>query len=300
MNRIIKLATIAALATPLAASAAQDFSAVNRDVSVMAQILTGAFKSDKHAGPHASIAGTYLADQGALFTVKAYGRLNAYSFRFGGDDTDDNVFYFQGDDDEDSMAPMPPDAPDAPGINMGDLGHITTTILAGGDGSMHIDREVRSAMRDVARQLRDIEQQISDNRIELIHTDKDEGRKKIESKIAELEKQQDVINGKQEQLEKQMADARKKFEEKRKAMSEKVKKAREENLAKTEKVVMESLCAYGSTLKNVPDREHVSVIIEGRAGGATHHVYVMNKKDVSQCKSGGADALAKNATKYSF
>jgi len=304
MNKMLNYLAAATLATPVAAFADQDFSAANRDVSVMAQILSGAFKSDNRHRSHASISGTYLAGQGALFTIKSYGGL-AYSLRLGGDDSDNNsVFFFQsGDgDDDDSLAPLPPDAPT---INTDDIADLAMSMANGGSYTMssngHMSSEIRSAIRDVARQLRDIDQQISDNRIELIHSDPDKQRKDIEAKIAELEKKHDLVDAKREKLEKQMEEAQKKFMAKRKEMMEKAKKARAEQLAKTEQVVMTSLCAYGSTLKNVPDNEHVSVIIEGRTGsGGSHHVYVMNKKAVAQCKSGGADGLSNSAVKYDY
>lgn len=323
MNRVMKYVALATLATPVAASAAQDFSAVNRDVSVMSQILTGAFKSQDRRGAHASVSGTYLAGQGAVFTIRSYGAFTSYSFQMGNDSDNGNVFFYQSgddnnddnDDDDDADAPAPPAPPapsaapaPAPVIDPGDLdelgSNIAMSVLGNTGFAMHDDhmgREIRSAMRDVARQLRDIDQQISDNRIELIHTDKDENRKKLEAQIADLEKKRDQVDGKREKLEKQLDDARKKVEAERKEMVEKARQAREEQLARTVNVVMESLCAYGSTLKNVPDNEHVSVVIDGRsASGDNHHVYVMGKKDVAQCKSGGADGLAKGAVSYSY
>jgi len=149
----------------------------------------------------------------------------------------------------------------------------------------------------VSRELRDIEREISDNRIELIHDE--DNRKEVEQEIAKLEKQRVDVEAKRDRLQEKLDAERQKLKEQQEEMREKALQARKEHIANLEQVVMQTLCDYGSTLKNLPDDEHVSVVLESVPTSDIRQVYVLGKKDVTGCNSGGA-GLAKSATKYSF
>ncbi len=75
--------------------------------------------------------------------------------------------------------------------------------------------------------------------------------------------------------------------------------ARQAQLETLETTVMQSLCDYGSTLRNLPDKEHVSVVIEAGSDEAERHIYVFDKGDVTDCRS-DAEGLKNKATQYMF
>ena len=307
MNRHFKhLALAIALAGPLTAAADDNFARVKKDVGVMSQILKGAFKSERGHRHGVAVEGGYLADQGAVFTIRSHGVFGNFALHVDSEGSDGDNVYFRGGDA--GIPPIPPpgagtldgmagidvrDLPSAAAMAALDaLGYTTS------DGPL-LDRDTRAAIRDNARQIRDLDQQISDNRIEMLHADKDEDRKKLETKAADLEKRREAANARREELGKKLEAAQAKLLQKQKQMREKIRQERQHQLESVERVTMESLCEYGSTLKNLPANEHVSVIIDDGPGNEDHHVYVMKKNDVTECKS-GADGLLKAATRYSY
>lgn len=289
------------------ALAEADYSRIKKDVMVMSGILGNSFDSEQARG-RISVDGNYLARQGAVFTVRAPRSMN-FSLAFSSDD--DNVFVYDGYDIAIPAIPAIPAVPAVPGIS-----EIAADALADvqrefeahgiewtGDQDhyamrMEIDNETRNAMRELGREMREMEREISEYRISLIHVDDNDEKKEIEQRITEIRNEMSELADKHARLEENLKREREKYEARRAEAKQKAEEARKARIAMVEKHVMQSFCDYGSTLKNLPSDEHVSVIVSRSEDKDDRKIYVFDKNDVVDCRS--ADALAKKATSYMF
>ena len=91
------------------------------------------------------------------------------------------------------------------------------------------------------------------------------------------------------------------IEQRTSARMEEMQQARAERVASFEQTFVQTLCDYGSTLKDLPNNEHISVVIVGAGDNGSDKIHVFSKKDVVNCKGdkGASDLFAK-ATTYSF
>ena len=282
------------------AYAAPDVERIHKDVTVMSTIINGAFEADdtcKNCKP--KIETSYLANQGAVFTIRA----NSWkSFQFG-------------DDGEGFSFVIPPSEPNAVrrveitemvgdilndvGVAMDEVSSHIELSLEGLDEErpfIHLDSEARRDLRDLNRERREMEYQRREYEIELIHAEEDE-RKRIEGKIAEIEKKTAQMEARQAELSKVYEEQKREREQAREERREKARAASEKQLAQIEDVVLRSLCDYGATLKNIPNDEHVSIIFE-RKNSEQQRVYVVEMDDITSCKDLGA--LRSKATSYLF
>lgn len=307
MNLFIRAAVFAAcIGASIVAFADIDYERIKKDVTVMTQIFKSAFAAEDRRMRGVRIDGNYLAEQGAVFTVQAPRSLSAYSFRF--EDGDGDYEFISG---EDTMIL------DVPGIVSNALSTVAITL----DGMSSLedlrdleeleelreleglevhrqDRETRAAMREVARETRELEREISEYRIELIHAE-DEEKKEINRAIAELDKRLVETEKKQAELEKVLAERVQKVKERRAELRAKAKEAQKEQLRKVESTIMQALCDYGTTLRYLPDDEHISVVLEQVPSSDDRQIYVFDKDEVTECRS-GADKLAEKSTRYVF
>lgn len=299
LNRTLLFAVLS-VAT-IHATGNSDYDRIKRDINVMAQIFRGAFETDgKSRG--IAIDANYLAGQGATFT------LNNHNLR--------SINLLRGDGSGGMAAfPMPP-MPVAPkqAAQVAEEIHLALEGLEdfewnweGDVGQFQfydrrmseLEKETREGIRDLAREARDIEREINEQRIELIQEEEQKSRQAIEGAISKLDKHLAEIVAKQSKLEAHLAAERDKANARRAEEREKALQARTAQLAQVERSVMQALCDYGSTLKNLPDKEHVSIIFSQAVSADERQIYVFDKKEVTDCR-GGADELLKQATAYTF
>lgn len=309
---LTSILSAALAAVSLYALADTDFSRIKQDVNVMSKILKGAFDSNRKMARGINIEGNYLASQGAVFTVNAPPALGAFSFRINDDDNEHEFMIYSNDMNVAPVAPVAPvagigDVSESIDFALQSLENIDWEAELAGvpglhfefDGSNSMDREVRSAMRELARSMREVEREISENRIEMIHVDEASERAELEDEIARLEEQRSEYEAKLEKLETELSAERQKMAERRAEMKEKALIARKEQMEMLEQTILQSLCDYGSTLKNLPDKEHVSVIIRRILAEGQQQIYVFDKEDVTECRS-DAKGLKSQATAYLF
>lgn len=306
----LSIAMLGLICVSVSAFAADiDYSRIKKDVNVMSQILRSAFDQDDHRHPGLDVEGNYLAKQGAVFTIDAPRFMRGFSINIG--DGDNDVLVMRGSDrivsipeiDEalsDAMEDLEDELEDLDNFHfewIGEPGMYNYEYNI--EDRIRLDRETRAAMREISREMRDIERQISENRLELIHEDDEGQRAELEREIDELTRELEATQEKREKLESRLEEERRKVEQKRAEVREKMRAAREEQMALVEKTVMQSLCDYGATLKNLPRDEHVSVIMETHAGDEDRRIYVFDQADVTDCRSGPSELVSK-ATQYMF
>lgn len=303
----LSITTLGLICLSVSALAADiDYSRIKKDVKVMSQILRSAFEQDDHRRPGLDVEGNYLAKQGAVFTVDAPRLMRGFSINIG--DRDNDVLVMRGGDRivsipeinvalNEAMEELEDELDDFEVEWIDEPGRYSYRYNI--EDRIRLDREARAAMREVSREVREIERQISEHRLELIHEDDEDQRAELEQEIDELSQELEAAQEKQAKLESRLEEERRKVEQKRAEIREKMQAARDEQIALIEKTVMQSLCDYGSTLKNLPRDEHVSVIMEIDSDDADRRIYVFDKNDVTDCRS-GTDDLVSKATRYMF
>ncbi|MBD3648263.1 MAG: hypothetical protein HUJ31_12610 [Pseudomonadales bacterium] len=160
-----------------------------------------------------------------------------------------------------------------------------------------VDREVMEALRDVRSERRDVEREIREREIRLIQQDGDKDRQEIRKEIETLNEKIAGIESREEELESRIKAARKEAREKREKAKAEARKVRQERQRTIENLVLQTFCDYGSTLKNLPSDEHVSIVFENSHEGDS--VYVIDRADLNQCNK-GADGLKASAIAYRF
>ena len=153
------------------AYAAADYDRIRKDISVMSQIVRGAFDDDADCRRcKVSVDGSYLAEQGAVFTIVP----SPIHLRITGSEVGE-VSRFQDWDfsDLDDLAEIPAMVSEILAevdIEIGNGRHYGTRRE---DGRI-IDRESRGRMRAISRERRHLEEEVRDIEIDLIHSEEDE------------------------------------------------------------------------------------------------------------------------------
>lgn len=287
------------LASATTANAAPDIERIHKDVMVMSNTIELAFKQDEscnHCDP--KIEASYLAKQGAVFTIRA----NSWRSFHIGQESDDFSFVIPPIETTEvrrvEIKQMVGDILDGVGIVMDEVGSQIEFIadMEDGDSIIRIDSETRRGLRELNRERREIEYRRREHEIELIHADEDE-RKDLEKRIQVLEEEITALESRQVKLSKTYEAEKKVREAARQAKRQKAKNEADAQLALIEGIVLRSLCDYGATLKNIPDDEHVSVVFEQK-NDARQRIVVMEIDDISSCKD--AKDLKSDATSYLF
>lgn len=290
----------AGLASAGLAYGAPDLDRIHKDVTVMSTIIDGAFEADKSCENCApKIATSYLANQGAVFTVKA----NTWRSFITSDSNEGFSFV---------MPPAPPhavrrveitemvgDILSDVGVVMDEVGtHIEHSLadLEHSDSVLRFDSSARRDLRDLNRERRELEYQRREYEIELIHASEEE-RKRIEGKVADVEKRLAAMEKKQVELSRVFEEQNQEREAAREAARKKAQQEDDAQFARVEDIVLRSLCDYGTTLKNIPAREHVSLVFE-RKSREKQQVIVMEMDDITNCKD--VASLRSKATSYLF
>ena len=83
-------------------------------------------------------------------------------------------------------------------------------------------------------------------------------------------------------------------------------KARQQHFSALNNTLVETLCLYGNGLREVPNKEHVSLIIKGagkqNTRGFKDQILVFNKKDINDCANSKLTVkkLLAKAERYQF
>lgn len=311
MNKnILILLSITLLAGLASAAGSTDFTKIRDELDVMSDIMgRGVKSSDKCEGCSLNIKSYYLANQGAVFHLRSSGFSRIIGI------SGESDFDFDFDLGHKTAGEIPSNLP------------ILAHSIA--EEALH-DAEEQLVESKITIQRSGGQQGIwswfgdeSDNEIadeeqeETIRNLRREQRK-LKRNVKKLRAQADLEEDNEEKLQKQREELMRKLETVKKKVSvlvaerkEKIKarhekrelkhKAmREEREAKNELIktlVMKSLCEYQSTLRNLPQQEHISLVFEGMEEKKRSNVFVFKKSSLKNCES-GKEKFESKALKY--
>jgi hypothetical protein len=287
-----------------------DFNKIRKDIKVMNKIITGALEGDGECGKcRASVRGTYLAGQGAIFVISP--RRSYF----------DDVHFSDGDWGMEHMELEQLDQlPEMIGDIVSDVGIAIRKIDINNDGhSDHEDHEIitartgrqsdasrqaRNELRSLRREMRQMRDEQRQQEIELIRAE-DELRKELEESISKLEDDIADLDAKADALNNELDKERERREQDRQKAIKIAKEARQKQTMMLEQVVLATMCDYGASLKNLPLKERVTLLFEREGKRWTDNqtkMYVLNKKDLMACQSNGLDkdGLIKKSISYAF
>lgn len=281
MNHTIKIAAVAALiAISIVAFAADvNYPQLRKDVSVMEKILLTEFER----GDGVRIRGNYLANQGAIFTITAPQMMQLFDIERG--DETSSFMIHRGDGEEMEFS------------FVGDINAMVSDALGAVNFGPGFDTELRQMARELARESRELEREVARLRIERVHVD-DEKKTTIDEELEDVQTEMEQIIEKRESMQRELETKAKEMEEKHRALREEREAERQKRIAAIESKLLRSLCDYGSTLSNLPNNEHVSIVIDGVAKNK-QKIYVFDRGQVTSCRS-GSNELTRNALQYMF
>jgi len=284
--------------------AATDYSKIHKDISVMSQILRGVFEEEGGCrGCKTTVSGRYLAEQGAVFTIapsKTYIRYISSS-----DHDHDHDYEYDYNFENWEFTGME-DLAEIPGMVSEILADIDIDLTGTHRirENITIDRESRGRMRALSRERRHLEEEVRDIKIEMIHAE-DEERDGQEQRLSEINKQIKTLEEKREKMDELLNQRRSEYEQRRKEAREKVNSRVQERLVAFDNLILDTFCDYGANLKNVPNDQRVTVILENVTRTEPKNkakIYVFNKKDLSACQDNGIDSkeLKQRTIVYNF
>jgi chromosome segregation ATPase len=165
-------------------------------------------------------------------------------------------------------------------------------------------RDIERKLRSLQREMRRLGEDIRDKQIEALQAEEnsraqlDAALKEMESKIGDLEKEQDG-------LRKQLADARQERNREREKIKAEAAARKQARNSRIENIVITAFCDYGASLKSLPEKEKVTILFENDGSqwsAEKSKIYVIDKSDLYACQKGkiNRDDLAANATTYQF
>lgn len=273
--------------------AATDYNRMRKDISVMSQIIRGAFDDEADCRRcRVKVEGSYLAEQGAIFTITP----SQIHFRIGAGGSDrwegfDNWEFTSMDD----LAEIPAMVTEILAEIDIDLGGGRRYGTRGGDERI-IDRESRGRMRALSREKRHLEEEMRDIEIGLIHAE-DEEREEQEERLAEIGRRVESLQEKRQKLDELLEQRRSDQKKRRLEEQDKVASRVLQRLLEFENLILATFCDYGTNLKSVPEDEHVTVILQNTARSQSSprsKIYVFKKKDLVACQG---DSIASNELK---
>lgn len=301
-NKLISGVIIAMLgctSSKLFAQSPDDLAAIQREVGIMENILSAALKQDTDKAVR-TIKAHYLVKQGVVFELDIRSANRWQSFF-------SSV----------PNAPLPP----LPEIDFSEVNiefisdhaeaiseHAVESSRKAYQQAMEVMREgaeqVREAAeqeRDISRELRDLEREKRDLEFASRHDNSAEAKelaqrkKSLEKEIAALEKQQVKLTKQQQKLRQDITEKQAERAKQQAAEQQKL-------LTQVNNSISLTLCDYGSGLRNLPNDEHVSFVLNGLADNRKSMIKVFNKADIKKCVMGDikANDLALKAISYQF
>jgi len=298
--KILAIGLLIAITVSGTAAPQADYSRIKKDLSVMAQIVKSAFKDDASCeNCQVKISTNYLAEQGAIFTITDFRQF--YGFTFSDGDRNAQV--------EEALQSIE-FIPDMVGDILVDVGASLEETGArieifrdddewGHDGDHdRIDRSARNSVRQLGRETRELEYQVREHEIALLHSEEESERKELETSIKQLEAEIEKLTQKREQFNQEYETAKQDRVRQRRERRAKIAQRDSQRLAQAQSIIMQTFCDYGSTLKNLPDDERVSIIFKRRQEG-NDSIFIFDKAQVTDCDSNG-DQLKAKAFAYTY
>lgn len=326
-NQTLAFLTISSLfISPLQARNNQpttDMQEIRDEVSIMLNIFQATLKQRNHDKSirFRAESVTYLANQGVVFNIDS-GRHGGNLFGFDLGEVMNVI----------PVAPAPPVAhrssQNTDGnrfeMNIGDR-EIEVVNFDANEIEAMVQRFIKHGddyeddMRDNIRDLSEEQRELTWELRELERTRRDldfqkrnansESRTEIAQKVAEIDKEEQILVTKTKELEKHIqgiqVDYQKKVAKRQAAKS----KVYSQSLALFEKTVGKLLCRYGAGFRALPEDENISFIlsdfIEAKDDSVFHahdKVYVFKRKDVMSCVIGKLtqEELLRKANTYLF
>ncbi|MDN3651751.1 hypothetical protein QWY77_03095 [Thalassotalea ponticola] len=310
MKIIKSLITSAITASCIASSAvaASDYKNLHEQIAIMEDILTrSAVEGDdsNSARRMVSVSGYYLAEQGAVFTVDLSHRSAFHAPRV------QRVF---------RTAKAPKVAPkDVTIVTENGTQEIDEESLFGGDFELIIEdaietanvavevarvdveerRQLMEKQRALAYQLRDLAREERDLNYQRLHVEQEQ-QDDVKKQLEQIEQRRKEVMASKQQVQQQVSA----YKQEVKAIREQRQAEHKRFLESLETQVSKALCLYGNGLRDLPDDEHINVVVKpGRHHEqAQQRVLVFNKEDVKRCVQEKIDAkaLLSKAKRYKF
>ncbi|NMM42179.1 hypothetical protein [Pseudoalteromonas arctica] len=292
------IAVIGCTAGNLQASPSTELAAIQREVSIMENILSSALKQDTGKQIHVSSA-NYFVGQGVVFELDMRGANRSLTIFSNG-----------------LNAPLPT----VPEINLSnrsiELVSNQIEVISSEQGIKPSEETYQQAMlvrregaqriqdiaeqeRDVGRKLRNLEREKRDLEFASRHDNSAEAKqleqrkKALEKSIAELEKKQTTLTKQQQQLRQDINEKQAKREQQHAAEQQQL-------LEQISTSISLTLCDYGKGLRSLPNDEYVNFALKGFGNENTSLIKVFDKSDIKKCVAGDikASELAKKAITY--
>ena len=323
---IASLISLSSAFAGIAASSAHaaELTDLNKDLEIMGTILQTAVKQttgDDKRGKYRvrEVNSTYLAGQGAVFTMNTSGGGHSF-FRFFDDDF--NVFF----ENDGGHAPVPP-APPIPVIDSADYENVVIDIdpeeledIAEGaiEQAHEALRNVRMKMRDLRHEEREItfeEREIQRRKRDIEFEQRradDDRQNELTKELKELEKELAKLNSEKSKVVKIRVEMEEDNKEKAKKRHAEEAARRKQFLASFEDAIADSFCRYGSGMKSLNKKEKVNVVLQNFGQQSKEpkrsrntkqdRIYVFNYKDIRDCVADNIDAkkLLSKAEVYYF
>ncbi len=293
----IALISSALLLAFSAQGADKNYDNLHKQLDIMNDIMLSSAKISQNSRQSLirSIDSVYLQGQGAIFTIHSAHRGSGHRQFFP------------------ALAPLPPVAPvnRVERVMISDNEDFVIEFEGHEDEFEHAieifeqqregARELRSEQRDIAYEIRDIERQRKDIEYQLQRAEK-KIKDELTAELKNLEVERVALNKNKTKLENKVSKLNKKREVQKVAQA----KARSEHFSALNNTLVETLCLYGNGLREVPSKEHVSLIIKGagkqKNRGFTDQIMVFTKKDINACANSKltAEKLLTKADKYQF
>ncbi len=302
---------VCTLAVYVTAAAAPDYDRIRKDVNVMVGIIKSSFVENKECDKcRVEIKGLYLADQGVIFEVNP---------RTGSFSDGNRTFVVESIPEipelvQDIMTKVQVKLEGIEGLD--DLRELEgleglEALSALGDSNRFEDhawawstddatgdygRVARDQLRELRQKQRELEREMREIDIEAIHAEGtqlkelEKREKELASKVTALEGDRDKVQAK---LDGYATERRREIEAKaasRKALQQK-------RNSQIETIVLNTICDYGSTLRNVPSDQRISLVFRNQSDSAD--IYVLKQSILQGCESGKSD-IRNNAMKYVF
>ena len=231
------------------------------------------------------VKGTYMKHQGLLIEIET--RFASKAMMFSSDfqfDMPDFDFHFE-----------VPEAPLAPGFDEERGDNVYQAIEE--VQLRRMERELESAQkeRSFLEKEREFLEQDLQKELKDAQKAREENRARLKAELKALKENiKNVDKGKlQEELKKQQEDqmaALKKYQEELKKIKAQHQINWAEESKKIETAVLETLCQYGSSIRNVKDDEFFTIILRGfepdESGHRLDRIYVLPRRLVIACRDG--------------
>lgn len=285
---------------------AQGHDKIAKQINIMTDILKSSLSagSEQQGYKVTRIDSTYLAGQGALFTVQSHSRGHTKYF---GDFGEHKI----------ELPPMPP-LPELSGLKeLTDVPDIEFVVESSYQEAMqeyqvaleslgngrHAYRELQEQQRDIAYEIRDIDREIRDLEYQTKRLSKNkEEAQSLKQELKQAQARRQVMKKSLDKANKALNKARQ-DQKKAKIKQEQARAGYYQGLTLS---LAETFCAYGNGLRAIPNDQHISVIVKNagakKRSGYQDQIIVFNKKDINQCSLDKitSEKLVEKSRQYSF